>query len=66
MYKGVKLMFYECLIKNTFKSSLKIVPCQLEGLVTDLTEHEQEIISGSVNRIDKATPLIAKALCNNQ
>ena len=53
-------------MKNSFKSSLKIVPCQLQRLVTDLTECEQEIISGSGRRIDKATPLLAKALCNNE
>lgn len=58
-------MLQKFLIKNSFKSSLKIVPCQFKGIVTDLTEHEQEIISGSGNRIDKATPLLAKALCEN-
>jgi hypothetical protein len=39
-------------MKFFLKSSLKIVPCQLKELVSDLNEREQESISGSGGRDD--------------
>lgn len=45
-------MFKKFIVKNSLKPSLKIVHCQSRELVTDLNEHEQEMISGSGGRDD--------------
>ncbi len=48
-------MFNKCRIDNSLNSSLNIITCQSRGLVIDLNEHEQEIISGSGGRDDAWT-----------
>ena len=73
-------MYREIWVSNSSKAELQTT--QLQGLFNGLTEHEQEMISGGgqldgrddcwcvgvvlVKSIERSTPLLAKALTNNE